>query len=497
MRICHLIFYAIQKILYKIQLLQLVDKKNYFMGEDMSQYGFAFPAEPRKTVLTELEDKWYAELLAEKRGVLVQPIKRSNFGQYMMAVNYTTSILEEARAIHKVAIYNIDHMAQVRFWGKDAAALLHRTVGANILEMKTGQCKYTLLLNESGGVQDDMIFMRVSDTEFIMVINAGHDLTGTGSEDGVPVEYISDVDRIMKHKRAEEEVFCQDISDDLVKIDIQGPLSFKLIKQIYGAEVLKNRNSPDKNMNFFTFNEFDRKGEHYFISRTGYTNRWGWELYIPASLALEDFKTIVETAVDMGGLLVGLGGRDENRISAGAFGLPLMGQEYDPTHTPVNAPLFEAAIDMNKGDFIGRTALQAQISAGCTKKMAIIITEGIVSHRGVYLQDKRIGSVTSSINSPNVSLDQRLAIGSKRKNVNEEHGAAAIGLAWLYNNPFETDAEGKDITHHDDKPLRIMLEFYRENENQEKQGTPVLGYITTEGITPATAPKALKNIENL
>jgi len=344
----------------------------------MHKYGKSIPLNPRATFIQDMEENWYQPLLSDKFNLTLQPIKRSNFGQYMMAVNYLTSIMEEAEAINKVAIYNIDHMAQVRFWGKDAAQLLNRTIGADIVGMKIGQCKYSLLLNDNGGVQDDMIFMKVSDTEFIMVINAGHDLTGTEIHDGKDIEIIADVDRVMMHKTDTEEVYCEDISDALVKIDIQGPLSYKLIKQVYGPDVLRNRNQPDKNMNFFTFNEFEIDGDKYYISRTGYTNRWGWELYIPIAKANEDFKKIVTLALEYGGLLVGLGGRDENRISAGAVGLPLMGQEYDPEHTPINAPLFEAAIDMTKLDFIGRAALQNAIDHGVTKRMAMVISEGIV-----------------------------------------------------------------------------------------------------------------------
>ncbi len=143
------------------------------------------------------------------------------------------------------------------------------------------------------------------------------------------------------------------------------------------------------------------------------------------------------------------------------------------------------------------TALQTAIDNGVTKRMAMFITEGIVSHRGIYLDGVKIGSVTSSINSPNVAMEQRLFIGSKRKNVNEENGSAAIGLGWFYQSPFELDTAGKEITVANDSPVRVKVEFYRENEAGEKTGTPVLGYITAEGISVATAPKPLKNIESL
>ncbi|MDD2229490.1 MAG: aminomethyl transferase family protein [Candidatus Cloacimonetes bacterium] len=457
----------------------------------MTSLGFKFPSELRKTFLYDLEENWYLPLLSKLKNIPIQSVKRNNFGQYAMAVNYLTSVLEEAAAINKVAVYNIDHMAQLRFWGKDVVALLNRSLGGNFSDMKVGQCKYTLLFNEQGGVQDDMILMRVEETEFILVINAGHDITDAQEQ------LIADIDRIMASKQYGEEVHAEDVSDKYVKVDIQGPLSFKLIKQIYGADVLKNRTNPEKNMNYFSFNEFIRKNHKYYISRTGYTSRWGWEIYIPVANAEEDFKAIMTLALDLGGLLVGLGGRDENRISAGAFGLPLMGQEYDPLHTPINAPLFAAAVDMNKEFFVGKLALEKEIAKGATKQLYIIVSEGIVSHRGIYKDGKRLGSVTSSINSPNVSLEMRLAIGSKRKNVNEEHGTAAIGMGWFYQPLFQLDAEGKAIDLVDDKPVRIPVECYREDAEGKPSGSPTLAYVTLEGINIATAPKPLKNIENI
>lgn len=463
----------------------------------MQKVGFDFPAEPRRTLLTAVEEEWYQPLLAAKLGRTLEPIKRSNFGEYAMAVNYITSVLEEAKAIEKVAVYNIDHMAQVLFTGKDAEELLDRALPANIASMKIGQCKYTLLLNQQGGVQDDMIVMKQAADRFILVINAGHDLTGKGMSHGEEVELISDADRILQCLLPGEFVEVKDISADFAKIDIQGPYSYKLVKALYGEEVLKNRNNPEKNMNFFSFNEFDYEGHSYILSRTGYTNRWGWELYVPAPVAAEQFKRIVSMALELGGLLVGLGGRDENRTSAGAVGLPLMGQEYDPIHTPLNAPLFHAAVDMDKAGFVGKFALEAEIANGIDKKMALVITEGIVVGRGVYKDGKRLGVCTSSINSPNVPLEKRLAIGSTRKAVIDENGTCAIGLVWLKDNPFMIDEEGADITETEGRPVRIPVEFYREDIEKNPQGKPVMGYITLEGITPATAPKPLKQIENL
>jgi len=456
----------------------------------MKKIGYDFPEKPRKTALYETE-VWYQKLMAEKLNRPYEPIKLSNFGEYNMAVNYITSILEEAKAIDKVAIFNIDHMAQIQFSGKDSVKLLDRVLPANVEGMKIGQCKYTLLLTDKGTVLDDLIIMRLSLDKFILVINAGHDITD--KEKGL----LSDVDHIYSFKNEAEEVDAVDISDRLAKIDVQGPYSYKLVSKLFGNQVLRNRNKPDKNMGFFTFNEFEYEGHNYIISRTGYTNRWGWELYVPVEVANVQFKRIINEALELGGLLVGLGGRDENRISAGNCGLPLNGSEYDRSHTPVNSPLFNAAIDMSKDSFIGKEALAKEIASGNNKKMVLFITEGIVSGRGIYKDGKRIGTVTSSINSPNITLEKRQFIGSQRKNVNDENGTAAIGLGWLYKNPFEQDPEGKDILENEDSPIRIAVEFYREDEKGDPKGKPVLGYISGDGVTKATGPRPLKHIEKL
>ncbi len=462
----------------------------------MSKIGFDFPEKPRQTAVLETED-WYQNFLAEKLDRPWEPIKRSNFGQYDMAVNYLTSVIEEAKAINKIAVFNIDHMAQIKFTGQDTTVLLDRVLPVNVASMKIGQCKYTLLLNEKGCVLDDMIIMKTAESEYIIVINAGHDLTGKGMDHGHEVEVTSDADVIMKYKKDREDVKVEDISHKFVKIDVQGPYSYKLITKLYGQSAVRNRNNPDKNMGYFNFNEFEIEGKQFIISRTGYTNRWGWELYIPTEFANAHFQKIILEAWALGGMLVGLGGRDENRISAGNFGLPLNGQEYDSCHTPTNSPLFDAAIDLQKDSFIGKEALLKDIEDGVDKHMVLLITEGIATGRGIYLNGQRIGSVTSSINSPNVSQEKREFIGSSRKNVIEENGTAAIGLGWLYHNPFAKDESGKDILELNGTPVRIKVEFFKENTQKQPSGKPLVGYISGNGVNPATAPKALKEIENL
>lgn len=465
--------------------------------KEMSKIGFDFPVQPRRTILSDVEEQWYMPFLAKKLNREMTSMKKSNFGQYDMAVNYLTSVIEEAQAVEKVAVYNIDHMGQIRFTGKDSLALLDRTLPANVASMKIGQCKYSLLLNEEGGVQDDLIIMKVAENDHILVINAGHDLTGKGMDHGQEVEVISDADRILKYKKADEEVFVEDISADFAKIDVQGPYSYKVISELFGKEVLRSRSNPEKNMAFFTFNEFEYEGENYFISRTGYTNRWGWELYVPASVAVEQYKRIITKAVECGGLLVGLGGRDENRTSAGDVGLPLMGQEYKPAWSPVNAPLFNAAFDLDKADFLGKDAIMKVINDGCSRKMVLVISEGIAVDRDVYLDGKKIGICTSSINSPNVSQEKREFIGSKRGSVNGEDGMAAIGLCWLKINPFEVDAEGNDVLEKDGKAVRIPVEFFKNDAEGKPKGKAVIGYISADGVTPATSGRPLKKIENL
>lgn len=462
----------------------------------MTKIGFDFPREPRKTALFDAEE-WYQDFLAKKLGKDYVPVKRNNFGQYSMPVNFLTSVMEESKAIENVAIFNIDHMAQISVKGKDAPKLLQRVLPADIEQMNIGQCKYTLLLTPQGTVLDDLIMMRLTENEFILVINAGHDITDSVEINGEKADFLSDADYIFSYKEASEEVEVTDISDQLVKIDIQGKYSYKIISELYGNKVLRNRNKPDKNMSFFTFNEFDYKGLTCLLSRTGYTNRWGWEMYFPKRIAEDEFRKIVEAAYPLGGLVVGLGGRDENRISAGNFGLPLYGHEYDKYHTPTNAPLFKAAFDMHKDYFVGKEAIEKDFAEGVDKRLVLFITEGIVSGRGIYLDGERLGTVTSSMNSPNVPLEKREFIGSQRRGVNEENGLAAIGLGWVKKSPFSVDGDGNDVLEKEGEPVRIRVDFFREDENRQPLGNPVKGYISGDGVTPATAPRPLKNIEKL
>jgi aminomethyltransferase len=228
----------------------------------MVKQGYDFPSQPRQTAVSEVEE-WYQHLLAERMGREYAPIRRNNFGEYDMAVNYLTTVLEEAAAIEKLSIFNIDHMAQLDFCGKDAVLLLDRVLPADVSGMKIGQCKYSLLLNQHGGVMDDLIMMRMSEERFILVINAGHDITDESHSK------IADLDFILSFKLEDEEVSARDISDQLVKIDIQGPLSYKLVTSLYGDTVVKNRNKPDKNMRYFTFNEFEYELTNNFEIRGG------------------------------------------------------------------------------------------------------------------------------------------------------------------------------------------------------------------------------------
>jgi aminomethyltransferase len=166
----------------------------------MKKIGYDFPEMPRKTALYDVEN-WYQQLLSDRLNRDYSPLKTSNFGEYEMVVNYLTSVLEEAKAVEKVAIFNIDHMAQIQFKGPDALALLHRVLPADVENMKIGQCKYTLLLTEKGTVLDDLIIMQVETDNFILVINAGHDITDEEKN------MISDADFICKYMNENEVQF--------------------------------------------------------------------------------------------------------------------------------------------------------------------------------------------------------------------------------------------------------------------------------------------------
>ncbi len=262
------------------------------------------------------------------------------FGGWSMPVQYTSILTEHAAVREKSGAFDISHMGQVFVSGEDHIAWLDSILTNNLSKLSPGQGQYTLMLNENGGVIDDLIAYRASESETLLVINASM----------IP----EDVAWMEKH--LVEGVTLRNESDEWAGIAIQGPDSQEIFQKLFPSEELPPRNGISKMS----------AGE--IVCRTGYTGEDGYELFCPAAYG----PILFEPAITAEATPCGLGARDTLRLE---MCYPLNGNDLSPEHSPIEAGL-GFFCDLTKENFIGKSVLTAQKQNGPEKKLtAIKLTE--------------------------------------------------------------------------------------------------------------------------
>ncbi|MCE9520649.1 MAG: glycine cleavage system aminomethyltransferase GcvT [Verrucomicrobia bacterium] len=264
------------------------------------------------------------------------------FAGWEMPVQYK-GIVDEHKAVRaSVGVFDISHMGQFLVEGRDAETFLNRMLTNNISKLAPGQGQYTLLLNERGGVIDDLIAYRLSEREFFLVVNAS----------------MIDVDYAWLQKYiGDTEVRLVDISAQTGGLAIQGPKSREVLRAVLGADAVY----PERNTILLS-----TSGEGVlYLCGTGYTGEEGFEFFAPAETTTAWFEKFVSAAQEQGGMPVGLGARDTLRLE---MGYPLNGNDLSPEKTPLEAGL-GFFVDFDKGEFIGREVLVKQKSEGVVAKL--------------------------------------------------------------------------------------------------------------------------------
>jgi aminomethyltransferase len=250
---------------------------------------------------------------------------------------------------------------------------LERIVTASLADAPLGSCRYGSMLNEQGGVLDDLIVYRKAKDEWLIVVNAGtidKDKTHFLAHLAKPVEF-------------------KDLSDQLGKIDLQGPLSRDVVAALAPQAV---------RLDYYTFFETEVLGQKTLISRTGYTGELGYELYFPAQHIPGLWQTLLR---DPRVKPAGLGARDVLRLE---MGYSLYGQDIDETTTPLEAGL-EKFVDFKK-DFIGKSALEAQKAQGLRRRRVFFRALSRRSPRHlhkIFVDGQTAGVVTSGSFSPHTN----------------------------------------------------------------------------------------------
>ena len=299
------------------------------------------------------------------------------FGGWLMPVQYTSILLEHAAVRKTAGVFDISHMGQVLVTGENHLAWLDSILTNNFSKLAPGEGHYTIMLNERGGVIDDLIAYRLSATEALLVINASM----------IP----EDIAWMQAHLTAG--VTLSDQSSAWAGLAIQGPDSPEIFTQLFPSEALPPRNGVSKTTS----------GE--IICRTGYTGEDGFEFFCPAAHGADFFGKFIAA----GATPCGLGARDTLRLE---MCYPLNGNDLSPHRTPIEAGL-GFFCDLQKPDFIGKSILLAQKQNGPpTKLTAIMLTGKAPPPRAHYpvldTSGATLGELSSGVLSP--SLKEGIAM---------------------------------------------------------------------------------------
>jgi len=302
--------------------------------------------------------------------------KMVGFGGWNMPLQYESILAEWEYNRKTTSLFDCSHMGEFMIKGDAESCGLDRIVMQTIADMPVNTCRYGAMLNEDGGIIDDLIVYRKGQQDWMIVVNAAN------------------IEKNARHFRAHlNNADFEDASFKTAKLDLQGPRS---------RDVLKVLAPGIENLSYYTFDQFRIAGIPCLISRTGYTGELGYEIYCPWEKCKEIWKTILthDTVKP-----TGLGVRDVLRVE---MCYSLYGHELDETITPIEAGL-EKFID-GKKDFIGRQSLSAK---PCDRSIGYIVSASRKSPRaGNRIFDaggKDIGVVTSGTFSP--ALNVGIGIG--------------------------------------------------------------------------------------
>ncbi|MFK7851014.1 MAG: glycine cleavage system aminomethyltransferase GcvT [Akkermansiaceae bacterium] len=258
------------------------------------------------------------------------------FGGWSMPVQYSSILTEHAAVRNTAGVFDISHMGEVFISGEGHLEWLNGILTNNLDKLDIGEGQYTLMLNENGGVIDDLIAYRISEEETLLVVNAS----------------MIEEDVAWLHANLADGVLIRNESDNWAGLAIQGPNSQEIFKKLFPNEELPARNGILKTQG----------GE--IVCRTGYTGEDGFEFFCPTAQGPIYFESFISA----GAAPCGLGARDTLRLE---MCYPLNGNDLSPEHTPIEAGL-GFFCDLKKEKFIGREVLVSQKEQGPELRLAAI-----------------------------------------------------------------------------------------------------------------------------
>ncbi|WP_299157570.1 glycine cleavage system aminomethyltransferase GcvT [uncultured Tenacibaculum sp.] len=315
------------------------------------------------------------------------------FAGYNMPVQYEGVNIEHETVRKGVGVFDVSHMGEFFLKGENALALIQKISSNDASKLVPGKAQYSCMPNADGGIVDDLIIYMISETEYMLVVNASN------------IE--KDWNWISQHN--DLNVAMENRSEEWSLLAIQGPKA---------AEAMQSLTSVDlSTIKFYTFEITDFAGlPNVIVSATGYTGSGGFEIYVKNEDVEAVWKKVFEAGANWGIKPIGLAARDTLRLE---MGYCLYGNDIDDTTSPLEAGL--GWITKFTKDFVNAEALKAQKEAGITKKLvAFELTERGIPRQGydiVNSDGDKIGRVTSGTMSP--SLSKGIGLGYVTKDLSK------------------------------------------------------------------------------
>jgi len=307
-----------------------------------------------------------------------------DFAGWDMPVQYSSIVAEHQAVRTAVGLFDISHMGRLEFSGPDASWFLNFLTTNNVRNLDVGEIQYSLIVNERGGILDDILVYRFPDN-YLMVVNASNR---------------EKILRWIEERRHEYDFLLRDLTTSHAMLALQGPRAEKILNPLVDIDL--------KQIRYYRGAGAHSLDQSVLVSRTGYTGEDGFEIVIPAEHGVRLWETLMHAGADHGILPCGLGCRDTLRLEAA---MPLYGHEMNEQIDPYTAGL-GFAVKLDKGPFVGQQSLvEIKQRTDRLKRVGLELEGKRIAREGalIFADNRQVGHVTSGTFSP--TLEKPIAMG--------------------------------------------------------------------------------------
>ncbi|MCL5006376.1 MAG: glycine cleavage system aminomethyltransferase GcvT [Acidobacteria bacterium] len=313
--------------------------------------------------------------------------KMAEFGAWEMPIEYAGITQEHLAVRNSAALFDVSHMGEISVCGPRALALLQGLTSNDVARLKIFQAQYTALTYPQGSAVDDCVVHRLDEDKYFICVNAANTQ--------------KDYDWIVEHNAVGAEV--RDVSSEYSQLALQGPRAMAILANVTDFNLASLR--------YYWCGYAQCCGVQGLLARTGYTGEDGFEFYFPPQGSARVWNALLEAGRKEKLQPAGLGARNTLRLEAG---YPLYGHELDEDTTLLEANLGWIC-KLDKGEFVGRSALEKQRQLGVRKKLVgfEMLDPGIARDGyPVWVEGKKVGRVTSGSPAPFLKKNIGLAFVS-------------------------------------------------------------------------------------